>query len=113
MGGAATIDNYNAQEQAQGELATTMNRMIALIEAYPELKTTQAFIGLQTQLEGTERRIKVARKDFNEQVNQYNQYVRKFPSNLVAGIFGFKEKEGFKAATGADTAPEVQFNRTK
>ncbi len=113
IGGAASYDNYSAQEKAQGELATTMSRMIALIEAYPELKTTQAFIGLQTQLEGTERRIKVARKDFNEQVNQYNQSVRKFPSNLAARLLGFTEKEGFKASIGADTAPEVKFNSTK
>lgn len=113
LGGAASYENYSAQENAQGELANTMNRLIALVEAYPDLKTTQAFIGLQTQLEGTERRIKVARKDFNEQVNQYNQSVRKFPSNLAAKLFGFKEKEGFKAAIGADQSPEVKFNFSK
>lgn len=113
LGGTANYDNYTAQEKAQGELANTMSRMIALIEAYPELKTTKAFIGLQTQLEGTERRIKIARKDFNEQVNQYNQSVRKFPSNIAAKLFGFKVKEGFKASTGADTAPEVKFNFSK
>lgn len=113
LGGTASYENYTAQENAQGELANTMNRLIALVEAYPDLKTTQAFIGLQTQLEGTERRIKVARKDFNEQVNQYNQSVRKFPSNLAAKLFGFKEKEGFKATIGADQSPEVKFNFSK
>jgi LemA protein len=113
IGANATYENYTAQEKAQGELATTMSRMIALVEAYPELKTTKAFIGLQTQLEGTERRIKVARKDFNEQVNQYNQSVRKFPSNVAAKLFGFSAKEGFKADTGAETAPEVKFNTAK
>ncbi|RTL58775.1 MAG: LemA family protein [Sphingobacteriales bacterium] len=113
LGGTASYDNYTAQEKAQGDLANTMNRLIAQVEAYPELKTTQSFIGLQTQLEGTERRIKVARKDFNEQVNQYNQSVRKFPSNLAAKLFGFKEKEGFKADIGADKSPEVKFNFSK
>lgn len=113
LGGTASYDNYTAQEKAQGELANTMSRLIALVEAYPELKTTQSFIGLQTQLEGTERRIKVARKDFNEKVNQYNQSVRKFPSNLAARLFDFKEKEGFKADIGADKSPEVKFNFSK
>lgn len=113
LGGTASYDNYTAQEKAQGELANTMNRLIALVEAYPELKTTQSFIGLQTQLEGTERRIKVSRKDFNEKVNQYNQSVRKFPSNLAAKLFGFKAKEGFKADIGADKSPEVKFNFSK
>ena len=113
LGGAASYDNYTAQEKAQGELANTMSRLVALIEAYPELKTTQAFIGLQTQLEGTERRIKLARKDFNEQVNQYNQSVRKFPSNIAAGLLGFKVKQGFKADAGAGNAPEVKFNTAK
>lgn len=111
--GNVNFENYTAQEKAQGELANTMSRLIALVEAYPDLKSTKAFIGLQTQLEGTERRIKVARKDFNEQVNLYNQSVRHFPSNLAAAIFGYKMKEGFKAATGADTAPEVKFNLSK
>jgi LemA protein len=113
LGGTASYDNYTAQEKAQGELANTMSRLIALVEAYPELKTTQSFIGLQTQLEGTERRIKIARKDFNEKVNQYNQSARKFPSNIAAKLFGFKEKEGFKADTGADKSPEVKFNLSK
>ncbi|MGE5107472.1 MAG: LemA family protein [Sphingobacteriales bacterium] len=113
IGGSVNFENYTAQEKAQGELANSMNRLIALIEAYPDLKSTRAFIGLQTQLEGTERRIKVARKDFNEQVNQYNQSVRKFPSNLAAKLFGFAVKEGFKADIGAATAPEVKFNLSK
>ena len=113
IGGNVNYDNYTAQEKAQGDLANTMSHLIALIEAYPDLKSTKAFIGLQTQLEGTERRIKIARQDFNEQVNQYNQSVRKFPSNIAAKLFSFKEKEGFKADTGAATAPEVKFNTLK
>ena len=113
IGGNVNFDNYTAQEKAQGKLANTMSRLIALIEAYPDLKSTKAFIGLQTQLEGTERRIKIARQDFNEQVNQYNQSVRKFPSKIAAKLFSFKEKEGFKADAGAATAPEVKFNTSK
>lgn len=101
--------NYNSQEKAQAELANTMNRLIAVIENYPELKSTGAFQGLQTQIEGTERRIKIARKDFNEAVNLYNQSVRQFPSSLLANLFGFKTKEGFAADPGSDKAPEVKF----
>lgn len=109
LGKGVSYSNYKSQEQAQGELANTMNRLIAVVEAYPELKSTKAFAGLQTQLEGTERRIKFARKDFNEKVNLYNQSVRQFPSSLVANLFGFKPKEGFAAEPGSDKAPEVKF----
>lgn len=109
LGKGVSYSNYKSQEQAQGELANTMNRLIAVVEAYPDLKSTNAFLGLQTQLEGTERRIKFARKDFNEKVNLYNQSVRQFPSSLVAKLFGFKPKEGFAAEPGSDKAPEVKF----
>ena len=108
-GEGATFDNYSQQEAAQAELANGMSRVIAVIEAYPDLKATKSFQYLQSQLEGTERRIKFARKDFNAAVNVYNTSVRQLPSSLVASMFGFNVKEGFKADAGADNAPEVKF----
>jgi LemA protein len=96
-------------EAAQGALATATNRLLAVVEKYPNLKTTDAFLKLQTQIEGTERRIKVARKDFNTAVQAYNQSVRSVPTNLVAGMFGFAQKEGFQADAGASQPPEIKF----
>lgn len=104
-----TADSYNQQAQAQDELASSANRLIATIEKYPELRGTEAFVGLQVQLEGTERRIKVARKDFNESIQNYNTSVRGFPASMVAGLFGFKAKDGFKADAGTDKATEIKF----
>jgi LemA protein len=104
-------EEYEKQEQAQSKLALSMNRAIAIVEAYPDLKASDNFLYLQSQLEGTERRIKFARKDFNASVNNYNTAVRQFPSSLVARLTGFKLKEGFKADAGATTAPEVKFNQ--
>ncbi len=105
-----TPETYNNQKQLQDNLAGAANRIIINIEKYPTLKGTAAYAGLQTQLEGTERRIKIARKDFNEAVAVYNKKVRSFPSNLIAGIFGFKKKEGFQADAGNDKAVEIKFN---
>ena len=102
-------DNYNRQEQAQSEMVTSVNRLIGIIEKYPDLKTTKSFLYLQSQLEGTERRIKVARADFNQSVAEYNKLVRGSPSNTVASIFGFKPKEGFTNDAGTNNAPEVKF----
>ncbi|HQW84843.1 MAG TPA: LemA family protein, partial [Ferruginibacter sp.] len=79
------------------------------IEKYPTLKGSAAYAGLQTQLEGTERRIKIARKDFNEAVNIYNNSVRTFPTKLVAGLFGFTEKKGFQSDAGAENVTEIKF----
>lgn len=104
-----SADSYNQQAKAQDELAASANRVIINVEKYPELRGTEAFTGLQVQLEGTERRIKIARKDFNESIQSYNSSVRAFPANLVAGIFGFKAKEGFSADAGADKATEIKF----
>jgi LemA protein len=101
--------SYNEQAKAQDELAASANRLIITVEKYPELKGTEAFKGLQVQLEGTERRIKVARKDFNEAVQNYNTSVRSFPTSLSAGLFGFKAKDGFSADAGADKATEIKF----
>lgn len=100
---------FNQQGAAQDELASATNNLIISIEKYPTLKGTAAYSGLQTQLEGTERRIKVARKDFNEAINIYNNSVRTFPTKLVAGILGFKEKNGFQSDAGADNSIEIKF----
>jgi len=96
-------------QQAQAQLQGSFSRLIAVAENYPDLKGTKNFLYLQSQLEGTERRIKVARNDFNAAVADYNKKVRSFPSNIFAGIFGFKKKEGFEAAAGSDKAVEIKF----
>lgn len=101
--------NFEKQEQLQNELAGSVNRLIIQVERYPTLKGTDAYAGLQTQLVGTERRIKVARNDFNAAVADYNQKVRSFPGNLVAGLFGFHEQTGFQAAAGTEKAVEIKF----
>lgn len=105
----ATADGFNKATDAQNELASATNNLIISIEKYPTLKGTAAYSGLQTQLEGTERRIKIARKDFNESINDYNSSVRTFPTKLFAGIFGFKEKKGFQSDAGADKITEIKF----
>ncbi len=104
-----SADDFTKQAAAQDELASATNNLIIRIEKYPTLKGTAAYSGLQTQLEGTERRIKVARKDFNEAINNYNSSVRSFPTKLVAGIFGFSEKKGFQSDVGADKSIEIKF----
>lgn len=95
--------------QAQGELSSALSRLMAISEAYPDLKANQNFRDLQTQLEGTENRIAVERRRFNEMVQSYNVYVQQFPRNLIAGMFGFTPKSFFAAEAGAEKAPEVQF----
>ena len=94
-------------QQAQGELSSALGRLMVVVERYPELKATQNFSDLQKQLEGTENRIKVSRNDFNSAVQQYNTSVRRFPNNLMAGMFGFTVKEGFSSEPGAEKAPDV------
>ena len=98
-----------AQEQMTGALS----RLMAVSERYPELKSDALFQDLQAQLEGTENRITVARKDFNEATADYNLSVRTFPANIMAGIFGFAQKELFKATEAAQTAPDVNFDFNK
>lgn len=108
------FDNLNEQTlakyaQAQGELSSALSRLMAISEAYPDLKANQNFRDLQTQLEGTENRIATERRRFNEMVQSYNVYVQQFPRNLIAGMFGFTPKSYFAAEAGAEKAPEVQF----
>ena len=100
------IQQYQA---AQGQLTEALGKLLMVTENYPNLRANDAFRGLQTQLEGTENRIKVARNDFNDAVAAYNVKARTFPNNIFAGMFGFKTKEGFKAEAGSEKAPEVKF----
>ena len=104
-----SAEKYNQQVAAQDDLATATNRLVIAVEKYPELKGAAAFEGLQTQLEGTERRIKVSRKDFNGAIANYNSSVRSFPTKMIAGIFGFNPMEGFASDTGADRSIEIKF----
>ncbi len=104
-----TPENIQRFEQAQQGLSGALGRLLAVAEAYPDLKANQNFLELQTQLEGTENRIKVARNKFNEAVQGYNSYIRRFPTNLIAGMFGFSQKGYFQAAPGSEKAPEVKF----
>ena len=101
--------SIEAFEKAQTGLSASLGRLLMVMENYPELKATENFKELQAQLEGTENRISVERKKFNECVQAYNLKVRRFPSNLIAGIFGFEKKGYFKATEGAEKAPEVDF----
>lgn len=96
-------------EQAQGALSSALSRLLVTIERYPELKANQNFIALQDQLEGTENRIAVERKRFNDSVQVYNVATKRFPARLVAGLFGFAPKPYFQSQAGADQAPKVQF----
>lgn len=102
-------ENYQQQTAAQDELAAAANRLLIAVENYPELKGTRAFSGLQTQLERTELRIKIARKDFNKEVADYNSSVKSFPTKVVAGLLGFDAKEGFQSEAGADKSVEIKF----
>ena len=96
-------------QRAQAEVRSALGRLIAVSESYPDLKANQNFLELQAQLEGTENRIAVARKDFNAAAQQYNVSVRRFPANLVAKMFGFEQKPYFESAEGSEAAPQVQF----
>lgn len=116
----ATSINVNADDldagqiqkfqQAQSGLSSALSRLLVTVERYPELKANQNFLQLQSQLEGTENRISVARNRYNEAVMQYNTYIRKFPNNIFAGMFGFERKPTFEAEEGAENAPDVEFD---
>ena len=111
-----TIDPSNMTEEqlanfqkAQDGLSGALNRLMVVVEKYPELKANENFLQIQAQLEGTENRITVARKGYNDAATIYNKLVRRFPNNMLAGIFGFSVRPQFKAQEGAESAPTVQF----
>ena len=104
-----TPEKLQEYQQAQGQLSQALGRLLVVTENYPNLRANDAFRNLQTQLEGTENRIAVARNDFNASVNTYNTQVRSFPTNIFAGIMGFSRRQGFAAEQGAEKAPEVKF----
>jgi LemA protein len=104
-----TPENIERFQQAQGELSGALSRLLVSVERYPELKANQNFLELQAQLEGTENRIAVERRKFNETVQDYNSYIRSFPRNLIAGMFDFEKKGYFEAEAGAQQAPTVEF----
>ncbi len=104
---AAQIQQF---QEAQQGVTSALSRLLVTVERYPELKANQNFLQLQSQLEGTENRINVARDRFNEAVTDYNTYIRVFPNNLFAGMFGFERMERFQADAGAENAPDVEFD---
>jgi LemA protein len=113
---SVTIDAANMTEEdlkrfqaAQGEISSALSRLLAVAENYPELKANQNFLELQAQLEGTENRIAVERRKFNETATTYNTSIKTFPTVIFAGWFGFKERPYFEAQTGSEVAPTVQF----
>jgi len=101
-----SIEQFN---QAQQGLSSALSRLMVVVERYPDLKANQNFLDLQAQLEGTENRIAVERRKFNEVTQTYNAYTRKFPQVVYSGWFGFEKKDYFQSQQGADQAPEVQF----
>jgi len=113
---SVTIDAKNLNEQsmaqfqqAQGQVGSALARLMAVVEQYPELKATQNYRDLQVTLEGTENRISVERRKFNEVALSYNTYIKRFPQNFIAGMFSFQAKPYFKSVEGAEKAPEVKF----
>jgi len=106
-------DAFKKFQQAQDGLGAALSRLLAVSENYPTLKTNENFLGLQAQLEGTENRIKKSRDDFNNVVKDYNIKVREFPTNMLAGMFGFQMKTAFEASAEAQNAPKVDFGTGK
>ncbi len=105
----ATPEQLAAYQNAQGELSQALGRLLAVAENYPELKANEHFSQLIDQLEGTENRITFARNTFNDAAKEYNTYIRQFPSNIIASMFGFERKPYFQAEEGANKAPKVEF----
>ena len=104
-----TPEKLAEYQAAQGQLATALGKLLAITENYPDLKANQNFLELQAQLEGTENRINVARKNFNDAAKEFNTAIRRFPKNILAGLFGFEKRAYFEAQAGAETAPTVEF----
>ena len=108
-----TPENLAAFQQAQSGLSGALSKLLVTVERYPELKANQNFLDLQNQLEGTENRINVARDRFNESVNIYDIFTKKFPNSFLAGLFGFDEMVRYKANPGSENAPDVDFDFNK
>lgn len=108
-----TAANMAQFQQAQAGLSGALSRLLVAVERYPDLKANQNFLELQSQLEGTENRINVARDRFNSGVNTYNKHIKKFPNSIFAGWFGFDEMERYKANPGSENAPDVNFDFNK
>ena len=104
-----TPEKLAAFQKAQSGVSSALGRLLAVAENYPDLKANQNFLELQSQLEGTENRITVARKDFNDTAKSYNQAIRQFPKNILADLFGFEKKSYFEAEAGSEKAPKVEF----
>lgn len=104
-----TPEKLQAYQRAQGEIGAALGRLLAITENYPDLKANENFQALQAQLEGTENRISVERRKFNETAKAYNTNIRRFPKNIIAGLFGFEKRPYFEASEGTETAPEVKF----
>ena len=104
-----TPEKLAEYQKAQSGVSSALGRLMVIVEKYPDLKAHQNFLELQSQLEGTENRINTARRDFNEAAKGFNTEIRRFPKNILAGMFGFEKKAYFEAEKGAEKAPEVQF----
>jgi LemA protein len=104
-----TAESMQQFQQAQGQLSSALSRLMVVVEQYPELKATQNFRDLQVELEGTENRISVERRKFNDMAREFNTYIKRFPQNFLSGMFGFDAKPYFEAQEGAEKAPEVKF----
>ena len=104
-----TPEKLQEYQKAQGEIGSALGRLLAITEAYPDLKANENFKELQAQLEGTENRISVERRNFNEVARTYNTSIRTFPKTIIAGMFGFDKRPYFEAEEGANKAPEVKF----
>jgi LemA protein len=104
-----TAENMQQFQAAQGELSSALSRLMVVVEKYPELKATQNFRDLQVELEGTENRISVERRKFNEVALSFNTYIRRFPQNFIAGMFGFTVRPYFESMEGAEKAPQIKF----
>jgi LemA protein len=105
-----TPENINKFQQAQDAFGQTLSKLMVVVEKYPEIKSTENFREFQSQYEGMENRIAVARKNFNQVVKEYNVYIKRFPANMFAAMFGFEAKGYFEAAEGAEKAPDIEFD---
>ena len=109
----AKLNNANSvadKANADQELTSALNNLLVIVENYPDLKSSENFINLQDELAGTENRIATARKDYNDAVKEYNAKIKRFPTNIISGMFGFEEKEYFQATEGSEEVPTVDFN---